>query len=552
MSEAEEIIQLRDRERTRISNYYSLCQDVADLMFPRDNNILSTSSPGSAETDGIFDVTARQESENMASGILTLLAPANQEFFALRASRRDLNELESVRRYLDQITEITHEELFVSNFYMELPETLRSLICFGTGNMYSEWSVLMGLNYTDYDIAAYQMLQNAKKRVDTMILTLPLSARQAVQEFGAENVGKSIREMANDPKKYSDTVDIIHIVRPRKDRNRLLTDIGNAEFECLYVAVKDKMVIEGVNPNGQPNRNGFYEFPFAACRWTRRSNEVHGRGIGTEMLPQVRLVNRIKADFVELANRWARPPKEVLESFDGDVNMGPDALNYVTERQTITSIEQGAKGDFIITKDMLEFEREVIKEAFFKNVLEVLGPLKGDRRTQLEIAERLREGLKKLSNPIGRVIVELFNPVITRTVLLLARNGRFPPAPPELQGQGFKVDYIGPLVKMLRDQQIKAFEYWLTLVAGMESVFPGAVDNVDYDRATRDLGESLGVKYSHIRPVRERDMIRQQRQQMMEQQQALQAAQVAAQGYKATTKAPEAGSAAEQLQGAMS
>ena len=551
MNEAEEIIALRDRERSKLGNYYSLCQNVANLMFPRDNQITTTSAPGSPQTAGVHDVTAIKESENMTSGLSAQMIPTGQEFFALRASRRELNNIQVVRSYLDLITEKTHEELFVSNFLMELNETLRSLICFGTGNIYSEWTIQTGLNFTDYDVGSYQMLQNSKKRVDTMILTPPLSARQAVQEFGKENVGKNTQDMNDDPKKRNNTVDFIHIVRPRQKRNPFLTDLANSLFESLYVDVKEKLIVDGINPNGELNRSGFYEFPYHPSRWTRRSNEVHGRGIGTEILPQVRMVNQMKADFIELGDRWARPPKEVLESFDGEVDMSPDALNWVSDRYTITSIEGMVKGDYIITKDVLEFERDVIREAFFKNVFDQLGSLTGDRRTTIEIIERLREGLKKLSSPIGRLISELFTSLITRVVLLLIRNGVLPQPPEILQGQGFKVDYIGPLYLALRDQHVRAFEYWVAMIGQMEDTFPGVKDNVEYDTAIRDFGEFVGVKSTHIRSVRDRDIIRQQRQQMQEEQRQLELAQTIAQGYSQTTKAPESGSAAEQLQEAL-
>lgn len=269
------------------------------------------------------------------------------------------------------------------------------------------------------------------------------------------------------------------------------------------------------------------------------------------MLPHVRSTNRMKADWLELSNRYARPPKEVKESFEGRVDMTPDALNFVTEENTIKSIEGAAKGDFPITTESLEMEREVIRQAFFKNVFEQLSALTGDRRTTVEIIERLKEGMKKLSNPIGRLIAELFTGLITRSVLLLIRNGVLPPPPPQLEGQSFKVDYIGPLALALRDQQARAFEYWVAMIGEMEAVFPGVGDNVEYDEAARDLGEFLGVKNAHIRSVREREMIREQRRKDAERQRALELAQVAAQGYGQTTKAPEPGSAAEQLQEAI-
>ena len=48
----------------------------------------------------------------------------------------------------------------------------------------------------------------------------------------------------------------------------------------------------------------------------------------------------------------------------------------------------------------------------------------------------------------------------------------------------------------LRDQQARGLQYWVTAGAQMEAVFPGVTDNVDYDRAYRDLGEAVWAEVS--------------------------------------------------------
>ena len=68
---------------------------------------------------------------------------------------------------------------------------------------------------------------------------------------------------------------------------------------------------------------------------------------------------------------------------------------------------------------------------------------------------------------------------------------------------------------------------------------------MDSDKGYRDLGASLGVKTDHIRPVDERDELRDEREQQIEQQQQLEIASQLAEGYGKTTKAPEEGSLAE-------
>ncbi len=256
-------------------------------------------------------------------------------------------------------------------------------------------------------------------------------------------------------------------------------------------------------------------------------------------------------DLMECGNKWNNPPREVLESFDGNVDVTPNANNYVTAIGSIRAIDDGIKGSFPITKEILEDQRNIIRDAFFKNVFEQLATLTGDRRTTLEIVERLKEGLKKLSNPIGRLFSELFNTLIPRTVLLLIRNGQLPQPPAELRGQGFKVEYTGPLALALKDQHVRAFEFWVGLIGTMNEIFPGVTDNVDSDEAIRDIGQFLGVKTDHIRSKRDVDIMRAERQKQLERDRQIEMMQMAAQGYGQTTKKPEPGSGAEQIQAAI-
>lgn len=543
---AQEIIALRDREKAKQSNFRSLWQETADLIYPRQNQIVNKQIPGQPKTQEIHDVTAMTESQNMASGLSSYMVQPGREFFGLRASRKELNDIEIVRHYLSMITEQVHEALYASNFLLELNETLRSLVTFGTNNLYSEWTVKTGLNFRDHDIGSYQVLENSEGRVDTNIMTLPMTARQAIQEFGEDAFEENshVLKAFNEEDDKENTFNFIYLVRPRAEYSPSMIDVLNMPFEVYYVAEEDKKVVK---------QDGFPEFPYAIARWMKSSSEVYGRGVGTESLPVVRGLQQMKKDFLESANKWNNPPKEVLESYNGVVDETPNALNFVVEIPSIKAIDQGTRGAMPITKDVLEGEREIVREAFFKPTFEQLASLgKGDRRTTVEIIERLKEGMKKLSNPIGRILAELLTPLITRSVLLLMRNGAIPSPPAQLQGQKFKIEYIGPLALALKDQHVRAFDYWLDLATRMEVLFPGAKDNIDSDEAMRDIGDFLGVKESHRRGVRERDAIREQRQAELDRQREMEMAAMMAQGYGQTTKTPESGSAAEQLQEAVS
>jgi hypothetical protein len=538
---AERIIAIRDAELSSQANFRNLWQDTADWILPMFAKIQTQRVPGEPLGTELHDITGRTEGRGMASGLSSLVIPAGQEFYDLQSGDRDVRDDAEVEEYLAELTEDAHEEMFGTNFIEEFNAALESLVFFGNSDTFPNWTVKTGLTYRTYPIGSYQLRENKDGIIDTKILTVKRTARQLKQQFPdtiGEHVKKALEEQDRGGNaQINQDFEIIQIIQPRADFNPSMADNLNMPFESVFIAVLDRNVL---------GESGFEDFPFAVPRWYRSPGEVYGRGIGTEILPQVRKLNQMEADKTQAGNRWVEPPLEILESFDGQVNVSPRALNYVMERDSIKAIDFGAKGSYPISREELEEQRVLVREAFFKSAFEPLTGLTGDRRTTEEIRGRLSEALKKLSNPLGRLFSELLDPLIRRTVMLLIRNGVVRQPPPQLRR--VKIEYTGPLALALRDQHVIAFDNWLTFTERMEALQPGTIDNIDFDEASRDLARFMGVKESHIRPVRRRDEIRQERQRREREQAALEATQIAAQGYGQTTKAPEAGSAAEELQ----
>lgn len=535
---AKEIVALRDRAREYQANFRSLWQQTADLVFPRENSIDTTQTPGVDKAIQVYDGTARRDSQDMASGLSASMIPTGQKFFGLTVEDRNLTTKDEIQRYLLLATEILHDAIFESNFMLQFNETLRSLVVFGTGNLFSEWDRKRGrLNYKDYDISQYQIREDAQGNVDTVILTFTLSARQAVAEFGAEMVPAYILVSDDQPETEDERFEFIHTVRPRKDRNPQFRDARNMPWESVVVAVKEPTVVL---------EEGFEEFPFAVARWMKSSNEVYGRGQGTESLPDVKVLQKIHKAFVDCGNRWNNPPREVLESFEGVLNVTPGATNFVQELPSSRALDSAVLGNFPITKEMLEFHQEIIHKAFFRDIFVALSDLT-QRMTTVEIRARMREGLRRLASPVARLHSELMNPTIMRSTLLLIRNGRIPRPPRELEGARFGIEYKGQLALALQDQQAQGFVRWADFLGQLEEISPGAVDNMNVDRAARRMGRSMGVHLDDIATEEEIAAKRQARQEALEAQQEREMAQAAVASYGPTGKAPEEGSPAGKL-----
>jgi len=545
VEKAKDIIDLFDREWHASQNFLNLYQETADYVYPLEDQITRIDTGARPRAINLVDTTAIFAAQDMASGLSALLFPPGQQNFAIRSSDRELNETEEVQRYLSRFTEIMHDKLFESNFMMQLDQVLMSWLVFGEGCLKSERGEATDIVFQDYPAGSFVYLENHDHKIDTFIEKFKWTARQCVEKWGAGAVGEKIRKAYEAPETRQTKFDIIHLVGPRHERD-MSKKIGNSiiqsemPFTDVYVAVKDKhIIIEG----------GYDEFPFAIGRYKKSSREHRGRGIGSFVLPMVKSLQAIKRDFIESGNRRNRPPLEVTSESEGQISLDPGALNFTgAERQSIFPI-QGVGGDYNSTKDIIEMEREEIRKAFMLDVFNQLTQLQGDRRTTLEISERLNEGLRRLTQPVGRLIPEVLSPAINRVALMLIRNDETLSPPEALEGTKFKVEYTSPMMLALKRHQASAFSSWMEFVAGVEEVFPGSRDNVNIDKGVRDMGLAFGVKEDHIRPQQEVDEIREQRQAQAEQQAELEALQVQAQAYGQGTTAPEQGSAAGEVLG---
>ena len=539
MSRAEDLIAMYNFELSKAMTFRTLYQNTADLIFPHENSITRMEHPGREKTE-IVDQTGVMAAIEMTNGLSVNLFPPGQRFYNVVMSDRRLNKIESVKRTLGMITEISHEKRVNSNFMLQANETLRSITVFGTGNMFSEWVPGIGLNYRDYDVGQYLIMENTKGLVDTILIKFPKTARQATQEW-PDGAGKSVAEAMIEPKNRNKIFWFLRVIRPREKRNPRFTDNLNMPFESIDISFKDKTEIAV---------GGFNEFPHFVTRWSKSSTEIWGRGQGTVALPSVRELQVVKKDFTEAANKHNNPALEVLESFEGEVKVFAGAMNYVTEIGSIKAIDRNALGNFPTSKDFLEMERDEIRKTMFNDIFIMLRDLKGDRRNELEIRARLTEGLERLSWPIGRIQQEWLSPMVTRDILLLMRNGQLPPLPPEMQGKSFKIEYLGRLALELNSQQSKGWQQWAAIGAEFEATFPGITDNIDIDGGFRRLGETLGASVEDMSSEDEVTVKRENRALKEQQALDLQIAQMAGQAYQSATKAPEAGSPAEALVGA--
>jgi hypothetical protein len=532
-----QLLALYDKSHNDDANFMSIYQEVADVMFPRESEITTERAKGEVLGRSIVDVTGLMASIDMAAGLSINLFPPGDKFYNVLMEDDELNQIDAVQRKLGEITEISHQKRANSNFMLQANETVRSLGTFGTGNMFSEYKAEVGLIYKDYDIGMYTFFENDMGLVDTMMIEFKFTAKQATEKWG-DKAGETVAKKMEDPKTQTDEFKFVWITRPRELVNQTGKTNTSMPFESIFISRTDSVIVE---------ESGFEEFPFQVPRWSKSSKEKWGRGVGTWAIGLVNALQVKHRDLDEVGNLHNNPPKEVLESFEGEVRVSTGDLNFVTEMGSIKAIQQQALGDFNTTLKSIELDQKEVKSMFYGPAFNQLEDLKGDRRNELEIRSRLAEGLRKLVMPVGRIQTEWLTGLVTRDIMLLSRNGEFGEMPLEMQGKSFKISYVGRLALELQSAQSVGWLRWVQEGAEIEAFAPGTLDNVNIDGGYRNRGITLGVGVEDMATSEEVAQKRQARLDAQQAQQEMEMATLAAQNYSGGTKAPEQGSASEKL-----
>lgn len=525
--------------RGKQANARSVWQRTGDAMWPY-VQIDNEYTAGTDRTKPILDTTPMLDMLDMVSGFKQVLMPAGQTFFVINPSPNKVSD--NAKRYLSYLTDTSHDHLFGSNLMLVIDQVLISLITFGPGGVFTKFIPGKGLVYRAPKIGSYVLIEDEWENVIGSIHEIKMSAGEAYETYG-NKVGQECMAKALDPAGQFEDVKFLYKVAKNTQRDPFISPrVGtNMAYRGTIVSQKDKVVVE---------EGGFMENPYAFARWIRPEYERDGRGIGTEMMPQIKILFAMNKDFNECANRWNHPAQQAkLDGVEGQVDVSPDALNWVTEIGNIQALDGNLNGNFPVTVEALKQQRDIIDRAFFKNAFDPLGELKGDRRTTIEIQERVRGTLKRLGPPTTRIWHELLTKVIERSVLELIRNGVVAPPPEELSGKKFGIEYIGPLAMALKSEQARGLQEWLNFVGAANQQFPDQYisDNVDFDEAIPRIGRTFGVNVDDIATPEERDAKRAARAKALQEQKQMQMAESMGKAYNAGKDAPDAGSPAEQM-----
>ena len=506
-------------------------QEILDYVLPRKAEVSFVRAKGEKRTEVLYDSTAITAVNLLAASLQGTLTSPSLPWFSLKLRDAELNLDRDVQLYLEDTAKRMYNVFNESNFNTEVHEMYLDLVSIGTGALFVEESKdgfrTGGIHFNALHIAEFYISENVNGRVDTLYRKYKLSARQAVQEFGEDNVGEKILKAAKE--KPDKQFNFIHAVEPTEDYERATGKAATKlPFHSCHVCIEDKMKVK---------LGGYEEFPYLVPRWSKATGEIFGRSPSYNALPDIKTLNKA----VEIGLKaWAKaidPPLLVQDDgVIGRVRMTPGGISVVRNDGAVKPLQIGT--NWQIT-DLKENQlRTAIRQAYYSDQLQLQD---GPQMTATEVQVRYELMQRLLGPTLGRFQTEFLNPLIERVFGIMVRNNALTEQPEIADGATFDIEYVGPLARSQRMEEATAIDRVYQLVFNVAQADPSILDIVDNDTAVRVRAELLGVPKTVLRSEEDVAAIRANR---AEQQQMQQEMQMAAQ---TTAIADQQGSAAQKI-----
>jgi len=544
-------------------NHDSFVKEAAHFVLPRKSDMRDIQSIGSfnggelAAYQNLFTRAARSANQNLASGMFSYMTPKNQKWFKITTGNRELDESDSVFRYLDTIRDIMLEHLARSNFTEISHETYLNLGSIGTVCTMVEWDKDdNGLNFTDFPYNTFWFTEDDKGRPNRVYREFVFTAEQAVDKWGEEALKDCSSVMksyySDDEATRREQLKFMHLVEPNKHRKADKIDKMNKKFKSTYICVDDKQII---------SEGGFDKIPYKVARFLKYNTEgnVMGYSPAMDCMPTIKTLEKLKQKFILATEKNLNPAMSrgvTMGMVPNKVRTTPNSINNFDSRNPDskpTPILQNIQLDFTLAE--LESEVKDIEDAFFIPSFQTITNIDKSNVTATEILAREREALAAISPAISRVEDEWLEPNLEDVFDLLQGKRLFPEPPAELEeGAQLRLEFTGVLSSAPKlTESVATLSYFQELAAIMEFM-PEAerqavLNSHNFDEITKTLQENRNLPARFRKSEAEIEEENKQQAMLAQQQQQQQMMADVAQSQD-LNKAPQEGSIMSGVTGA--
>jgi len=517
------------------SNFDSYWQDLHNYFYIESPDINTTYLAGTElNTTKLYDSTSLETADVLASGFMNYLTPPTSKWFKLAPANHTLFDDKAVSDYLEEVEEAVYHTLNKSNFYDQMYPAYKSSGVYGTSILLEEEDLEDGIRFRNIPIKQCVMVEDARGKVAEYYIEFEYTAYQAALRWGKEKLSQPLQEELNKNERQKKHKFLLYIgVRTIRDVKKKSKE--HLPIEALWMECDSERVVE---------EGGYNEFPVMTHRFDKRPFIPWGFSPAMKALSFTRMLNQIaKTNLRAMMKRTDPPVALPHNAFIMPLNANPRAINYYRKtamdgQKDIVSF--GADGDPNAGLAAVEYYTGKVRSLMYHDVFLAFEHITKQMQNP-EVQERINEKMTMLGPAVGRYTGEVLNPIIIRTIGILARQGRLPEPPEALIEDGrYEIDYVSQLAQAQKRSELNALTSGMTIAGQMAQFAPEVIDRINSDNAIKKTWDILGAPVKVLRDDREVAEIREQRAQMQAQAQELEMAQAGAKAGKDLAQAEDA------------
>ncbi len=551
MFTVDDILRRQSAMETWRANWDDLWAQVAKKLLPVADDFNSQRSPGSVRTNQQYDAFPGLALNRYAAAVDSGLTPRTTMWHGVTTGEPSLDEEDETKAYLQQMSRMLWSTRYSpkANFANQNHELFISHGAFGNGCMFVEAHPDGGCSYRSIHLSQIFVQEDRQGFIDTFHRKFPMTARQIRDRVVNDGwtmpakVAKAIEK-----KELDAPFDILHVVMPREDHDPDRLDFQGMRYTDIYICVEDKSPLY--------TESGFRELPYMFARNVTSTSEMYGRGPGVQMFPDIKMLNEMKRDIIEVANMAADPPTLLHEDgILGAFRATPGARNYggVDENGRPRAIPYQNGANPGLGLELVQDTRNQIDDGFMGIYFRVL--LENPQMTATQALLIAQQQGQMTAPTVGRLQSEYLDNLIRRESGITFRQGRHPPMPDALRdyleqtNQRLRLEYESPMTRAARTGEAIALQQTFEALSPWAQVKgPEVYDRFDGKKVAELLSKVNGVPQDVLKTDEQLEAEDEQKAMQQAAQMALQAAPVAAQTVETLGRAQaQAGSAPGQL-----
>jgi hypothetical protein len=489
-----------DEIMTERQRWEELWRECAELVQPEYMDIDDQWDPIQLIGDNVFDGSPRVAAQIASSGMFGYSTNPADEWVSVGVDNPKISSRRSVRDWVTDTNRLLMQTFEKYDIYKQLVPAFQSIVPIGTATItVEEDRINTGIRYRFWHPGDCALGTDAYNDVSQFGTTKLYKGRQLLDIYTEQELGPEIFKRAIDE---PDNVNEVSYMVMENHQYKSGSPFAQFFKFSGYHMLKTEQKIIRVD--------GFGTFPAATWRWTTQSRLTYGIGMAAKALPDIYILNQSARSRIEAEQKAADPAMNIPKEMMDDYHLGPGGRNfYRSADRPIFPVTQ--RNDYSAAIDSVNRYTDIVNRHMFTDFFVSLAS-STTRRTAAEVAEVMQEKAAMLGPMVSYMNRSFLDPLVQQTLRILGKQGKLPVPPKEMMTEELSLSFLGPLsVAQKYAQMQKRILAPINTALTYAQLDPTVLDNIDFDKTTRVIGESFMIPYGILREETEVAAIRKQR-----------------------------------------